>query len=91
MHHNFKGKFYAPVFSVSIGFPYKVNVSVKTFIFQRQLDHLFGTEFITQSKISNTGFHFRCEHFPIINENDSSSTDSNVFVMLNVGRLHNSD
>ena len=28
--HNFKGKFDAPVFSVSIGFPYKVNGFVKT-------------------------------------------------------------
>ena len=26
MHHNFKGKFYAPVFSGFIGFTYKVNV-----------------------------------------------------------------
>ena len=30
MHHDFKGKFYAPVFSVSIGFSYKVNGFVKT-------------------------------------------------------------
>ena len=30
MYGSFKGKFYAPVFSVSIGFTYKVDVSVKT-------------------------------------------------------------
>ena len=30
MHHNFKGKFYAPVFSGFIGFTYKVNVFIKT-------------------------------------------------------------
>ena len=30
MHHDFKGKFYTPVFSGSIGFTYKVNVFVKT-------------------------------------------------------------
>ena len=28
-HHNLKGKFYAPVFSISSGFPYKVNNFVK--------------------------------------------------------------
>ena len=30
MQHDFKAKFYAPVFSGSIGFNYKVNVFVKT-------------------------------------------------------------
>ena len=30
MHHVFKGKLYAPVFSISIGFPNKVNGFVKT-------------------------------------------------------------
>ena len=29
-YHNYKSKYYAPVFSVSIGFPYKVNGFVKT-------------------------------------------------------------
>ena len=49
MHHDFKGKFYAPVFSGFIGFAYKVNFFLKTltqesllqltFIFQRQVHH----------------------------------------------------
>ena len=45
-HHDFKGKFYAPAFSVFSGLPYKINVKISTqegllqltFNFQKQLD-----------------------------------------------------
>ena len=75
-HNDFKGKFYAPVFPVSIRFRYKANGFVKKLkrVFYSSLSlsrgnwitHC-GTKFITQSKISNIGFHYHCEYFPVIN------------------------
>ena len=45
MHSDFKGKFYAPAFSISIRFPCKHQLK----------------------RVLYTGFHFRCQHFPVIN------------------------
>ena len=102
MHHDFKGKFYTPVFSIAIGLPYKVNGFAKTstqksllsltFIFQRQLDHLLWQRNSSHcQKSAILAFTFTVNTFLSLTENGSNLTDSNVFVMLNVGGLHNPD
>ena len=100
MHHDFKGKFYTPVFSIAIGFPYKVSGFVKTstqesllwltFIFQRQLDHLLWQRNLSLSqKSAILAFTFTVNTFLSLMENGGHLTDSNVFVIINVGGLHN--
>ena len=82
-YHNYKSKYYAPVFSVSIGFPCKVNGFVKTSAQESLLQLTYcGTEFISQSKIGNIGFHFHCEHFPVINKEWGLQFYCDVFLML---------
>ena len=91
-HHDFKGKFYA-VFSISMGFPYKVNVFVKTsfiadFHFPETTESLIVTLNSSRSqKAAILGFTFTVNTFLSL----GNLADSDIFVVLNVGGLHSLD
>ena len=69
-----------PTFSIPTGFLYKVNWIIYC-----------GTEFIMQSESTILAFTFAVSTFLSSIENGSNSTASDVFVMFNVGGLHNPD
>ena len=101
MHHNLKCKFYTPVFSVSIGFLYKVNGFVKTstqesVIANFHVPEATGSLIVAlnsscSQKLAILDFTFTANTFLPLMENGGNLTDSDVFTMLNVGGLHNPD
>ena len=102
MHYHSEGKFYAPVFSIFIGFPYKVIGFVKNFISRESFIAHFHFPEATGSlivalnsscsqKLAILAFTFIKNTFLSLTENGGNATDSDVFVMLNVGGLHNPD
>ena len=91
MHHDFKGKFYEPVFSASIGFPYKVNGFANFYFPDTTGSRIVALNSSHSQKLAILTFFFTVNTFLSLTENDGNSTDSNVLVMSNVEGLHNPD